>query len=36
MPFPALEKGYEQICIAMYHLLLYFSFMLLLYMYVIF
>lgn len=31
MPFPALEKGHEQIRVAMYHLPLYFSFELLLY-----
>lgn len=31
MPFPALEKGCEQICyVALYHLLLYFTFELLL------
>lgn len=36
MPFPALEKGCAQIRVAMYHLPLYFSFELLLYMYVIF
>lgn len=34
--FPALEKDCEQIRVAVYHLPLYFSFELLLYMYVIF